>query len=106
MFIGPSLTSHEVLISRQITGVDAEGTPLQEFAYVGGFRGGFGSVATDRELVKGDAGQRVDAAVSILGSTNVLIGDKVNVSGRDWRVVGVRTTGLTTRILLAGWGLN
>lgn len=106
MFTGPSLTSHEVMVSRQISGVDAEGTPLQTFAYVDTFRGGFGSVTTDRELVKGDAGQRVDAAVSIMGTANILIGDKLNVSGRDWRVVGVRTTGLTTRILLAAWGLN
>lgn len=106
MFTGPSLRSHEVTVSRQVSGVDAEGTPLQTFAYAYTLRGGFGSVTSDRELVKGDAGQRVDAAVSIMGSADILVGDKINVSGRDFRCVGVRTTGLTTRILLASWGLN
>lgn len=106
MFIGPSLTSHEVFVLRQINGVDAEGTPLQDFVYIGGFRGGFGSVTSDRELVKGDAGQRVDAAVSITGTPDVRIGDKVETGGREWRVVGVRRTGVTTRVLLAAWGTN
>ena len=106
MFTGPSLTSHEVVVLRQITGIDAEGTPLQDFAYIAAYRGGFGSVTNDRELVKGDAGQRVDAAVSISGAPDFRIGDKVETAGREWRVVGVRRTGVTSRILLAAWGVN
>lgn len=106
MFSGPSLTSHEVVLSRQTVGIDAEGTPLQTFTYVQTLRGGFGSVTSDRELVKGDAGQRVDAAVSLSGAPDFRIGDKASISGRDWRVVGVRRTGVTTRVLLAAWGIN
>lgn len=106
MFTGPSLNSHEVVLARQVAGVDAEGTPLQDFTYIAAYRGGFGSVTSDRELVKGDAGQRVDAAVSISGTPDVRVGDKVETAGREWRVVGVRRTGVTTRILLAAWGLN
>jgi len=100
----PSLSSYEVKIYRKTQGVDSEGTPLQTYTLVDEFRGGFGSVATGRELVEGYAGQRVDAAISTEHEPNALIGDKVNVSGRDWALVGISDTPVTYRLLLAQWG--
>lgn len=100
----PSLKSHEVKIYRKDQGVDSEGTPLQTYTLVDEFRGGFGSVSSGRERVEGYAGQRVDAAVSTSHEANALIGDKVNVSGRDWVIVGITDTAITSRILLAQWG--
>lgn len=100
----PSLRTHEVKIYRKDQGVDSEGTPLQTYTLVDEFRGGFGSVSTGRELVEGYAGQRVDAAISTAHEPQALIGDKVNVSGRDWVVVGLSDTPVTYRILLAQWG--
>ena len=104
MFAGPSLTSHAVAIYRQTVGVDAEGTPLQTYTQVGAFRGGFGSVSTEKANVVGDGGQKADAAISTLGDPGVHVGDKVNTAGRDWKVIGVRATGPYTRILLSAWG--
>ena len=100
----PSLSSYEVKIYRKSQQVDSEGMPLQTYSLVDEFRGGFGSVATGREQVRGFAGQRVDAAISTEHEPNALIGDKVEVSGRDWVVVGIADTPVTHRILLAQWG--
>jgi len=100
----PSLTGYEVKVYRKSQSVDSEGTPLQTYSLVDEFRGGFGSVATGRENVVGYAGQRVDAAVSTSHEPNILIGDKVNVAGRDWKCVGIADTPITHRILLAQWG--
>ena len=101
---GPSLTSHAVVINRQTTDIDAEGTPVNHWAPIMEFRAGFGSIATGRELVAGHDGQRVDAAISTLALVDARIGDKAEVAGRIWKVVGVKATGYTTRILLAAWG--
>lgn len=106
MMFGPSLNSHAVVISRQVEGIDAEGTPVNSWSYWTEFRAGFGSVATGRELVTGFDGQRVDAAISTLAIVDVRIGDKAEVAGRVWKVIGVKATGYTTRVLLAAWGAN
>ena len=100
----PSLTSHAVSISRPNVGVDEEGTPLTSYSPVFDFRGGFGSVNSNREQVLGADGQRVAAAVSTTIAGDVQITDKAIVNGREWRVVSIQATGLTTRILLATWG--
>lgn len=100
----PSLSSYLVSISRPIVGVDDEGTPLTTYENVFEFRGGFGSTSSSREQVLGADGQRVDAAISTRVTVDVHINDKAVVAGREWRVVGVVPTGLTTRILLAVWG--
>jgi len=99
----PSLYSHEVQAYRKTAGVDAEGTPLQTYTLVAEFRGGFGTASADRELVKGYAGQRVDAAISTSAIQDIQVGDKIVVSEREWAVVGVIDTAITQRILLARW---
>lgn len=104
MITYPSLRSHVVELHRIGTGVDDEGTPVQDYSFVFEFRAGFGSVNTNREQIVGQDGQRVDAALSTTITVDVRVNDKVIVSGREWRVVGVKSTGYTTRIYLSAWG--
>lgn len=99
----PSLVSNEVKIYRQSNTVDAEGTPLQAYVPIGEIRGGFGSINTSRENIKGDAGEEVEAAISTRSELDIQVGDLVEVAGREWAVIGVRQTGWTTRILLTKW---
>jgi hypothetical protein len=106
MFAGPSLSSHPVELSRRAESVDVEGTPVRTWEPVTAFRGGFGAVSSSRELVVGHDGQRVDAAVSTMANIDARVGDKAVVAGREWKVVGVRSTGPTTRLLLAAWGVS
>jgi hypothetical protein len=106
MFYPPSLTGSQIIQSRQVEGIDAEGTPLQTYENIAEFRGGFGSVNTARENVRGDAGQVADAAVSTQAEVEVWVGDILNINGRDWKVIGVRETGHTKRILLQTWGVQ
>ena len=104
MFAAPSLTSHAVATFRRQDGVDVEGTPVQSWLPLDEFRGGFGMTGTGRELVAGFDGQRVDAAVSTAARSDVRVGDKAVVAGREWKVVGVKENGPLTRLLLASWG--
>lgn len=106
LFSGPSMESHEIKVYKKQNGVDAEGMPLQTYTLREEFKGGFGSVSTTREIYVGTPAQRVDAAISTFHATTAQIGDKVTVNGRDWKCVGVRTTGPTMRILLANWAVK
>lgn len=99
----PSLVSHEAKIYRQANSVDSEGTPIQEYLQIGEIRGGFGSINTSRENIKGDAGEEVEAALSTRNEIIIQAGDLVEVAGREWTVIGVRQTGWTNRILLTKW---
>lgn len=104
MIYRPSLNSHLCQVERRVATVDDEGTPSQALVSAGSFLGGFGAVSTAREQVTGQDGQRVDAAVSALGTPDVKVGDRLIVAGRQWAVVGIRATGIGTRVLLAAWG--
>lgn len=104
MLAQPSLTSHAVRISRPINGTDIEGKPLRTYTVVADIRGGFGSTNSAAEIVAGTASQRVDAAISTLSRIEILPGDKARVAGREWVVLAVQQTALTSRILLAAWG--
>lgn len=104
MFPRPSLESHTVLVSRTVSGVDAEGTPLSTYVDITSFKGGFGELSVTAQPILGFDGQRVEAAVSTFASPDIQLGDKATVAGRDWRVVGIRNPGPTTRVLLAAWG--
>ena len=104
MTAGPSLNSHTAVVQRRTTGVDVEGSPLSTYVDVCTFTGGFGNVATGKEVVVGFDGQRLDAAISTLSTPDVQVDDKVTVAGRDWTVIGVKSTAVTTRVLLAAWG--
>lgn len=106
MFPAPSLNSHLVSVFRAVSGIDSEGTPVSTLEHIVDFRGGFGFTSTNREQVVGVDGQRIDAAVSVNGRIDVRIGDKANVAGRDWKIVGVREAGPLTRVLLASWGVR
>jgi hypothetical protein len=106
LFAGPSMESHAISVYRKEDQIDEEGMPSQVFELVEEFRGGFGSVATSRELYVGTPSQRVDAAISTFTNTQAQIGDIINVNGRDWKCVGVSTTGPTIRIFLVTWGVN
>lgn len=100
----PSLYSHYCRVVRRVDSVDAEGTPKRSEGVVCEFYGGFGAVASDRQAVYGSDGQLVVAAVSTTTGPDVKVGDKLEVAGREWAVVGIRETGATTRILLAAGG--
>lgn len=98
----PSLTSNYCQVFRRDMGVDAEGRPVSTWTLVYAFSGRFGAVTSNREDVVGAQGQQVDAAVSTAAlNPDVQVGDKLQVVGRDWAVVGIRVTGATTRILLS-----
>jgi hypothetical protein len=100
----PSLYSYEVEVYRKSTAIDSEGTPLRQWDLINQFRGGFGVPGTSRQIIEGYAGQRIDASVSTEVEPQALVGDKVSVAGREWKVVGVKKTPITYRILLADWG--
>lgn len=104
MFPGPSLNSHTATVERRIDGVDTEGSPMSTYVDVCTFTGGFGAVATGKEVTVGFDGQRLDAAISTMSTPDVQVEDRITVAGRTWTVIGVKATEVTTRILLAAWG--
>ena len=98
----PSLTSNYCQVFRRDMGVDAEGRPVSTWTLVYAFSGHFGVVTSNREDLVGAQGQQVDAAVSTAAlNPDVRVGDKIQVVGREWAVVGIRITGATTRVLLS-----
>jgi len=106
MFVSPSLNQDEITLYRQVDSIDLEGTPSQEFVQIETFRGGFGSVNTGRQIVRGDAGQEAEAAISTLSQVQVQVGDMLQLRGRDWKVIGVLETGVTQRFLVQAWGVR
>ena len=100
----PSLSSHHASIFRRDSSSDIEGNLSQTWVNVGEFCGGFGVPKSTRQEVIGASGQKVEAAISTQGNPDVQVGDKLNISGRDWAVIGVYDLALTKRIQLAVWG--
>lgn len=100
----PTLTNFTATISRLQGTVDIEGNVVRNFiALSPTFLCGFGVPRPSEQGFAGAASQLVEAAVSTKANPDIRVGDKLNVNGRDWAVIGVINQIVTRRILLAEW---
>lgn len=100
----PSLTSHYANVFRRDSSTDIEGSLSHNWVNVGNFYGGFGVPRSTRQEVVGATGQKVEAAISTEGNPDVKVGDRLNILGRDWAVIGAVDLTITRRFQLAAWG--
>ena len=104
MIIVPSLTSHFASVYRRDSSTDIEGSLSHTWVSTGSFYGGFGVPRSTRQEVVGATGQKVEAAISTEGNPDVKVGDRLQILGRDWAVIGAVDLAITRRFQLAAWG--
>lgn len=96
----PGLDMHEVTIEERADTVDSEGTPTGTWSQVWAGRGTWGSPTTRDIERAAQQGQVLDAVLALPSNATANLGDRANVRGSAWRIVGVMDVRIHKRLML------